>query len=232
MNYCELKTNDVANGPGVRVSLFVSGCTHRCKGCFNEESWDFNAGEEFTKDVEDKILEALSPSYVSGLTLLGGEPFEHANQQGLLPFLRRVKETYPQKNIWCFTGYLFDKDILGRMCKEWPETKEMLDMLSTLAADSVEQQLRSGNLPEAYQKAWNSFLVARDAPKRDEALKAVMRKKVLRLLEEKKCSNYRVYTDLKLNPGNINSWLKNGDCTKVSYHTAERVMNYVLQFQA
>ena len=132
MNYCELKTNDVANGPGVRVSLFVSGCTHRCKGCFNEASWDFNAGEEFTKDVEDKILEALSPSYISGLTLLGGEPFEHANQQGLLPFLRRVKETYPQKNIWCFTGYLFDKDILGRMCKEWPETKEMLDMIDVL----------------------------------------------------------------------------------------------------
>lgn len=110
--------------------------------------------------------------------------------------------------------------------------KEMLDMLSLLSADSVEQQLCSGNLPEAYQKAWNSFLVARDAPKRDEALKAAMRKKVLRMQEEKKCSNYRVYTDLKLNPGNINSWLKNGDCTKVSYHTAERVMNYVLQFQA
>ena len=124
------------------------------------------------------------------------------------------------------------RELLTNLLQGDDSAKEMLDMLSTLAADSVEQQLRSGNLPEAYQKAWNSFLVARDAPKRDEALKAVMRKKVLRLLEEKKCSNYRVYTDLKLNPGNINSWLKNGDCTKVSYHTAERVMNYVLQFQA
>lgn len=109
--------------------------------------------------------------------------------------------------------------------------KEMLDMLSMLAADSVEQKLHSGSFPEAYQKVWNSFLVARDAPKRDEALKAAVRNKVLRLQEEKKCSNYRIYTDLKLNPGNINSWLKNGDCTKVSYHTAERVMNYVLQLQ-
>ena len=132
MNYCELKTNDVANGPGVRVSLFVSGCTHRCKGCFNEESWDFNAGEEFTEKTEDTIIDALSPSYVSGLTLLGGEPFEHTNQQGLLPLLRRVKESYPEKNIWCFTGYLFDKDILERMCTDWPETREMLEMIDVL----------------------------------------------------------------------------------------------------
>lgn len=124
------------------------------------------------------------------------------------------------------------RDLLNDFLQEKNSMKEMLGTLSLLSADSVEQQLRSGNLPEAYQKVWNSFLVARDAPKRDEALKAAMRKKVLRLQKEKKCSNYRVYTDLKLNPGNINSWLKTGDCTKVSYHTAERVVNYVLQFQA
>ena len=124
MNYCELKLNDVANGPGVRVSLFVSGCTHHCKGCFNEESWDFNAGKEFTQETVDTIIEALKPPYVTGLTLLGGEPFERVNQQGLLPLLRKMKKVCPTKDVWCFTGYLFDEDILGRMCKEWEETAE------------------------------------------------------------------------------------------------------------
>ena len=132
MNYCELKLNDVANGPGVRVSLFVSGCTHRCKGCFNEESWDFDAGEEFTGETIDTIIEALKPNYVKGLTLLGGEPFERINQQGLLPLLRRFKKEFPDKDVWCFTGYLFDNDILGHMCKEWKETPEFLNMIDVL----------------------------------------------------------------------------------------------------
>lgn len=132
MNYCELKLNDVANGPGVRVSLFVSGCTHRCKGCFNVESWDFNAGKEFTEETENIIMDALKPDYVKGITLLGGEPFEKVNQQGLLPFLRKIKEKYPEKDIWCFTGYLFDKDILERMCKEWVETPELLRLIDVL----------------------------------------------------------------------------------------------------
>ena len=132
MKYCELKLNDVANGPGVRVSLFVSGCTHHCKGCFNKESWDFNAGKEFTEETENIIMEALKPDYVKGITLLGGEPFERVNQQGLLPFLRKVKENYPEKDIWCFTGYLFDKDILERMCKEWVETPELLRLIDVL----------------------------------------------------------------------------------------------------
>lgn len=132
MNYCELKLNDVANGPGVRVSLFVSGCTHRCKGCFNEESWDFNAGRKFTDETADTIMEALKPDYVSGLTILGGEPMEKVNQQGLLPLLRRVRKEYPKKDIWCFTGYLFDKDILGKMCKEWEETGELLSLIDVL----------------------------------------------------------------------------------------------------
>ena len=132
MNYCELKLNDVANGPGVRVSLFVSGCTHHCKGCFNEISWDFNAGEPFTHDTINRILDALEPAYVTGLTLLGGEPFEHINQQGLLPLLKKVKETYPDKDIWCFTGYLFDKDILNDMFEKYTETKEMIDLIDVL----------------------------------------------------------------------------------------------------
>ncbi len=132
MNYCELKLNDVANGPGVRVSLFVSGCTHHCKGCFNEESWDFAAGEEFTVETIDTIIESLKPDYVQGLTLLGGEPFERINQQGLLPLLRRFKKEFPGKDVWCFTGYLFDKDILGHMCKVWEETPEFLSMIDVL----------------------------------------------------------------------------------------------------
>lgn len=132
MNYCELKLNDVANGPGVRVSLFVSGCTHRCKGCFNEISWDFNAGDPFTDETKETILEALAPAYITGLTLLGGEPYEHVNQQGLLPLLKEVKEKYPKKNIWCFTGYLFDKDILGDMYDKYPETKEMTELIDVI----------------------------------------------------------------------------------------------------
>jgi anaerobic ribonucleoside-triphosphate reductase activating protein len=126
MHYAEIKTCDIANGPGVRTSLFVSGCTHRCKGCFNEIAWDFNYGRDFTDDTIKEIIDSLAPDYVTGLTLLGGEPFEHSNQQGLLPLLREVRRIYPDLSIWCFTGYLFDKDIVGRMCNEWKETKEML----------------------------------------------------------------------------------------------------------
>ena len=107
---------------------------------------------------------------------------------------------------------------------------DMVQALRSLSLSSIGQNLESRNMPEEYLKVWNSFLVARDAPKRDDDLKGAMRKKILSIQKEKNCSNYRVYTDLHLNPGNINSWLKNGDCTKVSYRTAERVMNYVLQY--
>lgn len=108
MNIATIKKNDIANGPGVRVSLFVSGCRHACPGCFNREAWDFDYGTPYTAEVEDAILGALSPDYVEGLTLLGGEPFEAENQAGLLALCRRVRETYPQKNIWCFTGFLYE----------------------------------------------------------------------------------------------------------------------------
>lgn len=132
MNYCELKLNDVANGPGIRVSLFVSGCTHRCKDCFNQESWDFNAGRKFTEKTKQIILDALKPDYINGLTILGGEPFERINQKGLLELLKKVKEVYPKKDIWCFTGYLYDTDIIGRMYKEWEETPKLLSMIDVL----------------------------------------------------------------------------------------------------
>lgn len=132
MNYADIKQYDVANGTGVRVSLFVSGCTHHCKECFNKEAWDFNYGKPFTdKEIED-IIQYLKPGYIAGLSLLGGEPFEPANQEGLLPLLRKVKSTYPEKNIWCYSGYLFDKDILEHMCKESAITRELLSYIDIL----------------------------------------------------------------------------------------------------
>lgn len=112
MNYGSIKKTDIADGVGVRVSLFVSGCTHHCKGCFNPETWNFEYGKLFTKETEDEIIAALKPSFIKGLTLLGGEPLEPQNQTVLLPFLEKVKVIYPDKNIWCYTGYTFEKDLL------------------------------------------------------------------------------------------------------------------------
>ena len=132
MNYADIKQYDVANGPGVRVSVFVSGCTHHCKECFHPETWDFQYGKPFTEETAALVLEYLEPEYIKGLTLLGGEPFEHVNQQGLLPLVRAVRQRYPQKDIWCFTGYDFDKDILGRMVLEWEETREFLSFIDVL----------------------------------------------------------------------------------------------------
>jgi len=132
MNYADIKQYDVANGPGVRVSVFVSGCTHHCKECFNPETWDFQYGKPFTEETVSLVLEYMEPEYIKGLTLLGGEPFEHSNQQGLLPLVRAVRRRYPEKNIWCFTGYDFEKDVLGRMVSEWEETEEFLSCIDVL----------------------------------------------------------------------------------------------------
>ena len=132
MNYADIKRYDVANGPGVRVSVFVSGCTHRCPGCINEEAWDFIFGKPFTQETIDYIIDLLKPDFYKGITFLGGEPLEHVNQQGLLPLARKIREVYPEKSIWCFTGYDFEKDVLGRMINEWPETKELLSYIDVL----------------------------------------------------------------------------------------------------
>ena len=107
MNYASIKSCDIANGPGVRVSLFVSGCTHHCKDCFNAEAWDFNYGEPFTDEVMDKLLRLLAPDYVRGITYLGGEPFDPRNQEGLLLLSRKIREHLPEKSIWAFTGYVY-----------------------------------------------------------------------------------------------------------------------------
>ena len=141
MNYADIKRYDVANGPGVRVSVFVSGCTHRCPGCFNEEAWDFNFGKPFTQETIDYIIDLLKPDFYKGITFLGGEPLEHVNQQGLLPLARKIREVYPEKSIWCFTGYDFEKDVLGRMINEWPETKELLSYIDVLVdSEFIEAQ--------------------------------------------------------------------------------------------
>ena len=132
MNYCEIKDCDIANGPGVRVSLFVSGCTHHCKGCFNPQTWDFSFGKLFDEETQRQLLLLLSHEYISGLTLLGGEPLEDVNRRGLLPFIRKVKAAYPEKTIWCYSGYTFETDILGRMCSEDADTKELISYIDVL----------------------------------------------------------------------------------------------------
>lgn len=143
MNYGEIKNFDIANGEGVRVSLFVSGCTHHCKNCFNKDTWAFDYGEPFTKETEDKIIKELTPDYISGLSLLGGEPFEPSNQEGLISLLRRVKRELPDKNIWCYTGYLFDKDLLGKSRARCEYTDEMLSYIDVLVDGEFVQELYS-----------------------------------------------------------------------------------------
>ena len=132
MNYAQIKNNDIANGPGIRVSLFVSGCTHRCPGCFNEEAWDFSYGDPFTQETIDRILEMLAPDRIRGLTLLGGEPFEPQNQRAIVELLRQIKSKYPNKSIWAFSGYLFDKDILAGRLGDREITMEYLRYLDVL----------------------------------------------------------------------------------------------------
>ena len=109
MNYANIKHHDVANGPGIRVSLFVSGCTHHCKGCFNAEAWSFTYGEPFTQQTAEEILQALQPAYIQGLSLLGGEPFEPENQPAVLDLVQQVRAAYPEKNIWAYSGYTFEQ---------------------------------------------------------------------------------------------------------------------------
>lgn len=133
MNYGNIKNTDIANGEGVRVTLFVSGCTHHCKNCFNPETWDFNYGTVFTEETENKIIELLKPTYIKGLTLLGGEPFEPQNQKALLPFIKKIREIYKgTKNIWSYTGFVYDKDLVkgGRAYTNC--TDELLSLIDIL----------------------------------------------------------------------------------------------------
>lgn len=154
MNYAAIKNCDIANGPGVRVSLFVSGCTHRCPGCFNEVAWDFHYGEPFTQETIDSIINMLRPAYIKGLTLLGGEPFEPENQGAIVELLRQIKKEMPEKSIWAFSGYLFDKDILsGRL----GDTKEYLSYLDVLVDGPFIQEKK--NLSLRFRGSENQRLI-------------------------------------------------------------------------
>lgn len=146
MNYGEIKKYDIANGEGVRVSLFVSGCTHHCKGCFNYETWDFTFGKPFTKDTENEILTALDHSYISGLSLLGGEPFEPQNQKALLPFLQEVRARFPEKNIWCYTGYTLDEDLLQDSKARCEYTDDMLKLIDVIVDGEFKEDLKDISL--------------------------------------------------------------------------------------
>lgn len=133
MKYADIKYYDIANGLGVRTSLFVSGCTHRCKGCFNEIAWDFNYGKEFTEKTIEEILNSLTPRYIQGLSLLGGEPMEPSSQRSLLPLLRQMKQRFPQKDVWCYTGYTYEPDLLAPNGKAHCEvTDELLSYIDIL----------------------------------------------------------------------------------------------------
>ena len=132
MYYGNIKKYDIADGEGVRVTLFVSGCTNHFKGCFQKETWDFCYGKKYTSDTEKEILEALGSDFIQGLTLLVGEPFEPENQRELINLLRKVKELYPSKDIWSYTGFVYDKDLLAGQRKHTEVTDEMLSYLDIL----------------------------------------------------------------------------------------------------
>lgn len=146
MNYAAIKKFDVANGIGVRVSLFVSGCTHHCKGCFNEEAWDFNYGEKFTDIQKQEIIEALSPKHIKGFSLLGGEPFEPENRGVLCDLLKEIKATYPDKTVWCYSGYLYDSYMKNGNHDDPQNVQGMLDCIDILVDGKFVEELKDINL--------------------------------------------------------------------------------------
>ena len=146
MNYAKIKWFDISNGPGVRVSLYVSGCRNRCKGCFNPETWDFDFGQPFTKEVEDSIIEGLAPDYIMGFTLLGGDPFEPENAKALAPFMKRLRAKYPEKSFWCFTGYDYERELLAGKVGEYSAVMDILNTLDVLVDGRYEEALKDLNL--------------------------------------------------------------------------------------
>lgn len=146
MHYGNIKECDIADGPGVRVSLFVSGCRHHCKGCFNPETWDFEYGELYTEETQEKILKLLAPGYIKGFTLLGGEPFEPENQRELMKLLKRIKEEYPGKDVWCYSGYLYDADLAEGGSVYTEVTEEMLSYIDVLVDGEFVEELKDVSL--------------------------------------------------------------------------------------
>lgn len=140
MNYAALKKFDIANGPGVRVSLFVSGCRHHCRNCFNREAWDFDYGRPFTDETEKEILTELDKSYITGLSLLGGEPFEPENRGGLISLLEKARKRHPEKNVWCYTGFVYE-ELTGDVTAE-----RLLSLIDVLVDGRFVEELKSADL--------------------------------------------------------------------------------------
>lgn len=157
MYFGNIKKNDIANGKGVRVTLFVSGCTNHCKNCFQPETWNFDYGKPYTKETEDEVIDALKPSHISGLTLLGGEPFEPENQRELVKLLRRVRDELPEKNIWSFTGFVLDQDLLDGGRKHCEVTDEMLSLLDVLVDGPFKEEEKDITL--AFRGSRNQRLI-------------------------------------------------------------------------
>lgn len=143
MYYSLIRNCDVSNGTGVRVSLFVSGCRHHCKNCFNKETWDFHFGKEFTQDTMDELLKLLKPDHISGLTILGGDPLEPENQKEVLRIVKEVKYYYPSKDIWCYTGYTFETDIIHNMGLKYQETNQILLYVDVLVDGEFKEELKN-----------------------------------------------------------------------------------------
>ncbi len=158
MNYGQIKNCDIANGEGVRVTLFVSGCTNRCEGCFQPQTWDFCYGQPFTRETEDLIINMLAPDYINGLTLLGGEPFEPQNQRALLPFVKRVKKAYPNKNIWAFSGFTLEQLLESEPHPRCEVTDELLNLIDVLVDGRFE--LDKKNIRLKFRGSENQRIIA------------------------------------------------------------------------
>ncbi len=170
MYYGAVRKTDVANGPGVRVSLFVSGCTHHCKGCFQPETWDFSYGRVYTQETEKEIMDSLNHDYIKGLTLLGGEPFEPSNQKVLVGLLRLVKNALPEKDIWCYTGYTYETDLLKDSRARCGVTDEMLSMIDVLVDGEFLEEEKDISLP--FRGSHNQRLI--DLPKTRRQKKIIL----------------------------------------------------------
>lgn len=164
MYYGEIKSCDIANGEGVRVTLFVSGCTNRCPHCFQPQTWDFTYGQPFTAETEEHLLSLLAPEYVNGLTLLGGEPFEPENQRALVPFLRRVRERFPEKNIWSFTGFTYEELLTEGSHPRCEATDEMLSLVDVLVDGRFVEELK--NIGLRFRGSSNQRLIDLNATRR------------------------------------------------------------------
>ncbi len=170
MNYAAIKKFDIANGPGVRVSLFVSGCRHHCKNCFNQQAWSFSYGKPFTEEVMEELFTALSADYIEGLSLLGGEPFEPENQQPLLTFAEEFKRRFPQKTIWCYTGFLYDSELLAGTVGNPETVRKLLSCIDVLVDGKFIEEQK--NISLAFRGSENQRII--DLPRSLESGKVIL----------------------------------------------------------